>query len=153
MSSNIESILERVAYALENIIPDARPDDRFIRWTGEGKIEKAPIELRERRFQLRLGTTLRPRTLSSLTQQWQRAELLVVVGYNFTEPRQNDAQQNDLGLHVLPWIDQRCLINTLVITNVFNGATGVKRLLFISADQPTDTSRTWRFDLEWSENF
>ena len=153
MSSNIESILERISYALENTIPDVRSDDRFIRWTGEDRVERAPIELRERRFQLRLGASLKPRTLSSQAQQWQRAELLLVIGYNFTEPRQNDAQQNDLGIHLLPWIDQRCLVNTLVISNVFTNITGVKRLQFISADQPGETSRTWRFDLEWSENF
>jgi hypothetical protein len=146
VSSNIESILGRIAYALENTIPDVRSDDRFIRWTGEDRVERAPIELRERRFQLRLGASLKPRTISSRTQQWQRAELLVVVGYNFTE-------QNDLGIHLIPWIDQRCLVNTLVISNVFSSITGVKRLQFISADQPGETSRTWRFDLEWSENF
>jgi hypothetical protein len=151
VSSNIETLLEAMAFALDNTVPDVRADVPFIRWTGEDKVERAPLEIRERKYQLRLGASLKPRTISSLTSQWQRAELLVVVGYNFTEPRQQDTQQSDLGVHVLPWIDQRCI--TLAMGNVFSSNTGVKRLLFLSADPPGESSRTWRFDLEWSESF
>lgn len=151
--SNIEAILESIAYAVESITPDVRPQVLFRRWTGDGKIENAPIEIRERGFQFRMGKTLVPRTLSSSSQQWQRCELLLTIGYNLDEPRQNDTNENNLGVHILPFVDHRCIVNTLIIGNALGSVTGVKRLLLLDAETPSETSRTWRFDLEWAESF
>lgn len=152
MISNIDQILDAVCLAIEGIVPDVRPKVSFKRWTS-GNLETAPIELRERSFQLRMGKSLTPRTLSSSSRNWQRAELIVAVGYNFKEPRQNDNEQNNVGVHTLPWIDHRSLVNCLVINNPFAQLTDVKRLLLLDAETPTGTGRVWRFDLEWAESF
>jgi hypothetical protein len=153
VAQNVTTLLDAIADGLEAITPDVRAGVLFKRWTGEGLIERAPIEVSERRFQLRLGLGKTPRTLSSTTSQWQRAELLLVVRYNFTEPRQNDSGTSNLGVHTLPWADHKQIVNKLVYGNVFSAVSGVKRLLLLSADTPGDTSRTWRFDFEWAESF
>ena len=153
MSQNITTVLDAIADSLEAITPDVRPGVLFKRWTGEGLIERAPIEVSERRFQLRLGINRTPRTLSSSTSQWQRAELLVVIRYNLTEPRQNDSGTSNLGVHTLIWADHKQLVNKLVYGNVFSALSNVKRLVFLGADTPSDTSRTYRFDFEWAESF
>lgn len=152
MTANIDEILDAVCVSIESIVPPVRSHVQFKRWTG-GPLETSPIEIRERAFQLKLGKTLIPRTLSSSSRVWQRAELVVAVGYNFKEPRQNDNEQNNVGVHTLPWIDHRSLVNTLVINNPFAQLTDVKRLLLLDAETPTDVGRSWRFDLEWAESF
>lgn len=153
MPASIDNILEALCYAMENIVPDVRPDVLFKRWMGSARVETAPIELRERAFQFLLGRTSTPRTISSQTQQWQRIELLLVVGYNLSEPRQKDSNSFNVGTHTLPFIDQRQIYKTLVIGNVFENVSGVKRLVFLGADSVGPTSRTYRFDLEYSESF
>ena len=154
MAQNVTTLLDAIADALEAITPDVRPSLLFKRWTGENRIESAPIEVSERRFQLRLGIGNKsPRTMSSSTRQWQRAELLVVIRYNLTEPRQNDSGTSNLGIHTLPWSDHKQIVNKLVYGNVFSAQTDVKRLLFLGADETGDTVRIWRFDLEWAESF
>lgn len=153
MAEKLSTIINAIATRLEQIVPDVRSNVPFKRWTDAKPLEQASIELRERAFQIRLGKTLQPRTMSSLSVQWQRAELLVVVGYNFTEPRQNDAVLYNVGIHTQPFIDHRQLVNALVYGNALSGIDGVLRLLFLDAETPTDTARTWRFDLEWSEVF
>jgi hypothetical protein len=150
--TNLEEIINELCFALESTIPDVRGEVRFKRWTGEDKLENASIELRERAFQFRLGKSLTPRTLSSLTSQWQRIELLLVVGYNFTEPRQKDSAYN-LGLHSIAFADHRSFVNSLVMSNALRNVSGVKRLQLLDAETPSETSRVWRFDLEWSESF
>lgn len=150
-TTNIETIVDALSTALETITPDARPTSRFKRWKGGGLVEKASTPLRERAFQFRLGASKTPRRLSSLTIQWQRCELQLIVGYNLDEPQQGDAL--GLGLHRLPMSDAKQIVNKLYLSNALSGVSNVLRLQYGGADSPGEASRVYRFDLEWGETF
>ncbi len=150
-TTNFETILDALSTALEAIEPDTRPGTRFKRWRGEGKVENAKGPLRERAFQWRLGPSKTPRTLSSLTKQWHRVTLYLTIGYNFNEPQQGDAMGT--GFQRIAMSDQRQLVNKLFISNALSGVSNVKRLQYNGADSPSETSMTYKFDIEWAESF
>lgn len=149
MAGNIATILDAIADALEGATPDTRPLVTFKRWRGPGNVESAPLPGRERAFQLRLGASRTPRTVSTLTATWHRADLLVVIGYDFTSPRATDT--GGLGVHQLAWDDHKQVLQKMAFGNPLSGVSNVKRLVFLGADAPGPTSRTYRFDLEWLE--
>lgn len=149
MATNIPTILDALADALEAATPDTRANVTFKRWRGPGNVENAPLPGRERAFQLRLGASRKPRTVSTLTATWLRAELLLVVGYNFMEPRALDT--GGLGTHQLAWDDHKQILQKLAFGNPLSGVSNVKRLVFLGASAPGPTSRTYTFDLEWRE--
>lgn len=149
MATNIPTILDALADALEAATPDTRANVTFKRWRGPGNVENAPLPIRERAFQLRLGASRKPRTVSTLTATWFRAELLLVVGYSFMEPRALDT--GGLGTHQLAWDDHKQILQKLAFGNPLSGVSNVKRLVFLGASAPGPTSRTYTFDLEWRE--
>jgi hypothetical protein len=150
MASTLETALDAVADALESITPSTKPNVVFLRWRGAEDIDKVPGPMRERAFLLRLGASTIPRSMSAISAWWNRAELQVKIGYNLEEPRQHDVQ--GLGVDLLPFVDEALVRRALQYGNPFLAVGDVKRLVFISADPPTATSRTYRFDLEWREN-
>jgi hypothetical protein len=148
-ATNIETILASLATALENYIPDVRPNVRFRRWKGADRVENAPLPMRERAFQLRLGISRIPRTLSALDSFWCRAELQLIVGYNFSEPRQNDVA--GIGIDAMAWADQKAVLAALMFGRPLANVPHCKSLIFNAADAPSTSARTYRFDLEWAE--
>lgn len=147
--TTIEQVLDAVATALENVKPDVRPNVVFRRWRGATPIETVAGPMRERAFMMRLGAGSIPRTISSPTLFWCRAELQLHIGYNLSEPRQNDI--NGIGIDQQLWADERVVRSALVFGNALSGVANVKRMVLISVDPPTDRSRVYRFDLEWAE--
>lgn len=150
MASNLPTILDALADALEAVTPDERPLVLFKRWRGGGDVSALAVDLRVRAFQFRLGASRRPRTVSTLTATWHRCDLLLVVGYDFTSDLYGD-DSNGLGAHWLALIDQKAIVQTLGFGNPLSGVSNVKRLVFSGADAPSATSRTYRWDLEWRE--
>lgn len=150
MATNIEIILNALATSLEAFPPDIRPNVRFRRWRGDQRVEDAPLPMRERAFQLRLGISRIPRTLSSFEKFWNRAELQLVIGYNFGEPRQNDAP--GLGIDAMAWADNRAVLAAMTFTKPLQNVPDCKPLIFSAADAPSLTARVYRFDFEWAEN-
>ena len=149
MATNIEVILNALANSLEAFVPDVRPNVRFRRWKGEQRVEDAPLPMRERAFQLRLGISRIPRTLSSFEQFWNRAELQLIIGYNFTEPRQNDVA--GLGIDAMAWADNRAVLGAMTFTKPLQSVPNCKPLILLAADAPSTTARVYRFDFEWAE--
>jgi hypothetical protein len=151
VAGNISTILDAVADALESATPDTRPNVTFKRWRGPGLVESAPLPGRERAFQMRLGASKPPRSkcLSSSGGTWHRADLLVVIGYDFGAPRATDT--GGLGVHQLAWDDHKQVLQKLCFGNPLSAVSGVKRMVFLGADSPGPTSRTYRFDCEWAE--
>ena len=147
--TTIETVLDALATALESAKPDVRPNVVFRRWRGAQRIDDVPGPMRERAFLMRLGASSNPRTISSPTVFWCRAELQLHIGYNLSEPRQNDVA--GIGLDLLPWTDQKAVFDSLIMGNPLVGVANVKRMVFISADAPTERTRVYRFDLEWAE--
>jgi hypothetical protein len=151
MASQLATILDAIADTLEAATPTTRAGVLYRRWRGAELVETVPLPMRERAFQLRLGASRIPRTMSSVSTIWHRAELLLVIGYSLDEPRQGDS--NGLGVHLLPWTDEEDVRRVLAHGSPLSGVSGVLRLLFLGADSPTATSRTYRFDLEWSRSY
>jgi hypothetical protein len=149
MAGNIATILDAIADALESATPDTRPNVTFKRWRGPGLVESAPLPGRERAFQMRLGASRRPRTVSTITSTWHRADLLLVIGYDFGAPRALDT--GGLGVHQLAWDDHKQILQKLQFGNPLSGVSNVKRLVFLGAAAPGPTSRTYTFDCEWLE--
>lgn len=147
--TTIEQVLDAVASALENAKPDVRPNVVFRRWRGATPIDQVAGPMRERAFMMRLGAGSIPRTISSPTLFWCRAELQLHIGYNLSEPRQNDI--NGIGIDQQLWADERAIRSALVFGNPLAGVNNVKRMVLISVDPPTDRTRVYRFDLEWAE--
>lgn len=147
--TTIEQVLDAVASALENAKPDVRPNVVFRRWRGATPIDQVAGPMRERAFMMRLGAGSIPRTISSPTLFWCRAELQLHIGYNLSEPRQNDI--NGIGIDQQIWADERAIRSALVFGNPLAGVNNVKRMVLISVDPPTDRTRVYRFDLEWAE--
>jgi hypothetical protein len=151
MSSNLPTILDALADALEAVTPDERPLVLFKRWRGGGNVEAIEAaDQRVRAFQFRLGASRKPRTVSTLTATWHRCDLLVVVGYDFSADLYGD-DANGLGAHWLAFVDQKKIVQTLGFGNPLSGVSNVKRLVFTGASAPGPTSRTYTFDLEWRE--
>lgn len=149
--TNLETILDKLATALEAITPEYKPGVKFKRWRGEKRVEDLPQPNRERAFQFRMGRTLTPRTLSSPTLHWHRNIIVCAVGYVFEESRQGDAQ--GLGPHRICFADEKMIIHKLYFANSLAGVSNVLKLMYPTADEPGATSRTFRFDLEWGETF
>lgn len=147
--TTIEQVLDAVASALEGAKPDVRPNVVFRRWRGATPIDQVAGPMRERAFMMRLGAGSIPRTISSPTLFWCRAELQLHIGYNLSEPRQNDI--NGIGIDQQLWADERAIRSALVFGNPLAGVNNVKRMVLISVDPPTDRTRVYRFDLEWAE--
>jgi hypothetical protein len=150
MASNLPTILDALADALEAVTPDERAGVLFKRWRGGGTVEALAVDLRVRAFQFRLGASKRPRTVSTLTATWHRCDLLLVVGYDFSADLYGD-DANGLGAHWLAFIDQKKIVQTLGFGNPLSGVSNVKRLVFSGASAPGPASRTYTFDLEWLE--
>lgn len=148
-ATTIEVVLDAIATALEAAVCPVKPAVRFVRWRGSQRIDDVPGPMRERAFLMRLGAGSTPRTISSPTVYWCRAELQLHIGYNLSEPRQIDV--SGIGLDLLPWTDERVVRGALVVGNPLEGVANVKRMVFISADAPTERTRVYRFDLEWAE--
>lgn len=147
--TTIEQVLDAIASALEGAKPDVRPNVVFRRWRGATPIDQVAGPMRERAFMMRLGAGSIPRTISSPTLFWCRAELQLHIGYNLSEPRQNDI--NGIGIDHQLWADERAIRSALVFGNPLAGVNNVKRMVLISVDPPTDRTRVYRFDLEWAE--
>lgn len=147
--TTIEQVLDAIASALEGAKPDVRPNVVFRRWRGATPIDQVAGPMRERAFMMRLGAGSIPRTISSPTLFWCRAELQLHIGYNLSEPRQNDI--NGIGIDQQLWADERAIRSALVFGNPLAGVNNVKRMVLISVDPPTDRTRVYRFDLEWAE--
>lgn len=147
--TTIEQVLDAIASALEGAKPDVRPNVVFRRWRGATPIDQVAGPMRERAFMMRLGAGSIPRTISSPTLFWCRAELQLHIGYNLSEPRQNDI--NGIGIDQQIWADERAIRSALVFGNPLAGVDNVKRMVLISVDPPTDRTRVYRFDLEWAE--
>jgi hypothetical protein len=151
VASNLPTILDALADALEAVTPDERAAVLFRRWRGGGDV--AAIEatdLRVRAFQFRLGASRKPRTVSTNTATWHRCDLLLVVGYDFSADLYGD-DSNGLGVHWLAFVDQKQIVRTLAFGNPLSGVSNVKRLVFTGASAPGPTSRTYTFDCEWLE--
>jgi hypothetical protein len=127
MASNLPTILDALADALEAVTPDERAGVLFKRWRGGGTVEALAVDLRVRAFQFRL-----------------------VVGYDFSADLYGD-DANGLGAHWLAFIDQKKIVQTLGFGNPLSGVSNVKRLVFSGASAPGPASRTYTFDLEWLE--
>jgi hypothetical protein len=149
MASNLPTILDALADALEAVTPDERAAVLFRRHRGS-PVETLAPDLRVRAFQFRLGASRRPRTVSTLTATWHRCDLLLVVGYDFANDLYGD-DTNGLGPHWLAFIDQKQIVQALGFGNPLSGVSNVKRLVFLGADAPGQASRTYRFDLEFRE--
>lgn len=149
--TNLETILNALATAIEAIAPDYKPGTTFKRWRGEKRVEDLAQPIRERAFQFRMGRTKTPRTLSSPTKQWNRAEFLLVIGYVFEEPRQGDAL--GLGSHRIVLADAKHIRNKLFFANSLSGVSNVYHPQSTGSEEPGNTSHAYRFDLEWAETF
>lgn len=150
-SSNYETIIHTLCSAMEDAVPDYRPAVRFKRWRGEKPIEVVAGPLRERAFTFRPGASSPARTMSAPTVQWHRNELILVVGYNFEEPRQNDTL--GIGPHQQAMSDERAIMNALAIGNPLSGVSNVKRMRWLGGNAPGRFTREYRMDLEWAETF
>lgn len=152
-TTNFETILAALSTALESpaLTPDFRPAVPFKRNRDALPIEALPGPRRERAFNFRLGPSLVPRTMSCQTIQWHRNELLLVIGYNFEEPRQGDTQ--GIGPHQQAMADERVIMNALAIGNPLSGVSNVKRMRWLGGNTPDRFARTYRLDLEWAETF
>lgn len=147
--TTIEQVLDAVATALENVKPDVRPNVVFRRWRGATPIDQVAGPMRERAFMMRLGAGSIPRTISSPSLFWCRAELQLHIGYNLQEPRQNDVM--GIGIDHQVWADERAIRGALAFGNPLGTVANVKRMVLISVDPPTERTRVYRFDLEWAE--
>lgn len=141
--------MDAIAEALELTIPSYRGNVRYRRWRGEQMIETVPLPMRERGFQLRLGSSVTPRTMSTRNVMWMRSELQVVIGYNLTEPRNLD--WDGMGIHQLPQLDEFDVTRALTLGGPLRNVPDTKTLVLKSADPVSTTSRTYRFDFEWAE--
>jgi hypothetical protein len=72
----------------------------------------------------------------------------LVVGYNFDGDLHGD-DTNGLGAHWLAFADEASIIEAICLANVFNGISGVRNPLFLSASSPGAASRTYVFDLDY----
>lgn len=147
--TTIEQVLDSIATTLENVKPDVRPNVVFRRWRGSTPIDQVAGPMRERAFMMRLGAGSIPRTISSPSLFWCRAELQLHIGYNLQEPRQNDVM--GIGIDHQIWADERAVRGVLAFGNPLAGVANVKRMVLINVDPPTDRTRVYRFDLEWAE--
>jgi hypothetical protein len=148
-TTNLETILDALADALEAVTPDSRATTLFARWPGIQPVEQLPPALRERAFQFRLGAARRPRTISTNTKTWHRHELQLVIGYNQDGDIHGDST-NNLGQQWLPMADTKKVLQTLAFGNPLSGVSDVKRMVY-TGSTIGPASRTFLFDLEWAE--
>lgn len=148
-SSNYEAIIHALSSALESATPNLRPAVPFKRSRDAKPIETLPGPQRERTFGFRPGASLTPRTMSCATVQWHRNELVLVVGYNFEEPRQSDTL--GIGPYQQAMSDEGVIFDVLAIGNPLSGVSNVKRMRWLGGSAPGRFTREYRLDLEWAE--
>jgi hypothetical protein len=154
-ASNLETIVDALADAVEAITPTVLAGVAYARWRGPGilgeKVKPAP---RHRQFQWQFGSQLVPRTMSggADASTWLRAELLLVVAYDLALPR-NTFDTSGLGVSVFEMEHDRSdLWKALVLSNPVSSSTyHCKRIIPLN---PWSTRSggllTCRFDFEWT---
>jgi hypothetical protein len=153
-ASNLETIVDALADAVEAITPTVLAGVAYARWRGPGilgeKVKPAP---RHRQFQWQFGADAIPRSMSggADASTWRRAELVLVVAYDLTLPR-GGFDTNALGASVYEMQhDRDDLWEVLALGNPISSSTyHCKRMIPLNPwGTRSGSLLTCRFDLEY----